>query len=84
MKNSRIVVYSLIDLNLTFTDKGETKMRKTVATTKAPAAIGPYAQANIIDNLVFTSGQLGLIPETGELAEGLEAHANAIRLRKLK
>ena len=44
-------------------------MRKTVATTKAPAAIGPYAQANIIDNLVFTSGQLGLIPETGELAE---------------
>jgi len=45
-------------------------MRKVVATTKAPAAIGPYVQANIIGNLVFTSGQLGLVPETGEFAEG--------------
>ena len=59
MKNSRIVVYSLIDLNLTFKDKGELKMRKTVATDKAPAAIGPYAQANVIGNLVCTSGQVG-------------------------
>jgi len=42
-------------------------MRKIVATTKAPAAIGPYAQANIIDNLVFTSGQIPLDPKTGEL-----------------
>lgn len=45
-------------------------MRKIVATEKAPAAIGPYAQANIIGNLVFTSGQIGLIPETGALVEG--------------
>ena len=45
-------------------------MRKIVATTKAPAAIGPYVQANIIGNMVFTSGQLGLIPETGEFVEG--------------
>ena len=41
-------------LKLEFTDKGELKMRKTVATDKAPAAIGPYAQANVIGNLVFT------------------------------
>ena len=45
-------------------------MRKIVATEKAPAAIGPYAQANIVDNFVFTSGQIPLIPETGELVEG--------------
>lgn len=45
-------------------------MRKVVATTKAPAAIGPYAQANIIGNLVITSGQLGMNPESGELVEG--------------
>ena len=45
-------------------------MRKIVATTKAPAAIGPYVQANIIGNMVFTSGQLGLVPETGEFVEG--------------
>ena len=45
-------------------------MRKIVATKKAPAAIGPYAQANIVGNLIFTSGQISLIPETGALVEG--------------
>ncbi len=45
-------------------------MRKIVATKKAPAAIGPYAQANIVGNLIFTSGQIPLIPETGALVEG--------------
>ena len=39
-------------------------MRKIVATKKAPAAIGPYAQANVLGNLVITSGQLPLVPET--------------------
>jgi 2-iminobutanoate/2-iminopropanoate deaminase len=46
------------------------KMKKPVATTKAPAAIGPYAQANIFGNLVFTSGQIPLVAETGEVVEG--------------
>lgn len=45
-------------------------MRKVVSTKKAPAAIGPYAQANIVGNLVFTSGQVPLDPETGLLVEG--------------
>ncbi len=45
-------------------------MRKIVATEKAPAAIGPYAQANIIGNFVFTSGQIPLDPATGVLVEG--------------
>ena len=45
-------------------------MRKIVATTKAPAAIGPYAQANVLGNLVFTSGQIPLVPETGAIVEG--------------
>jgi len=49
---------------------------KTVVTDKAPAAIGPYAQAQIAGNLVFASGQIPIIPETGELAEGLEAQAH--------
>ena len=51
-------------------------MRKVVATTKAPAAIGPYAQANVIGNFVFTSGQLGMDPATGDLKEGLEAQTH--------
>jgi 2-iminobutanoate/2-iminopropanoate deaminase len=45
-------------------------MRKTIATDKAPAAIGPYAQANQLGNLIFTSGQVPLIPETGAIVEG--------------
>lgn len=45
-------------------------MRKIVATGKAPAAIGPYAQANIIGNLVITSGQIPIDPATGNLVEG--------------
>ena len=45
-------------------------MRKIVATTKAPAAIGPYAQANILGNMVFTSGQIPLVPETGQMVSG--------------
>lgn len=45
-------------------------MRKIVATEKAPAAIGPYAQANVYGNLVLTSGQIPLVPETGAMVEG--------------
>lgn len=48
-------------------------MQKKISTTKAPGAIGPYSQAVEIDNLVYTSGQLGVDPATGELVEGVEA-----------
>lgn len=40
---------------------------KIIQTEKAPAAVGPYSQGTIVGNLVFTSGQLPLVPETGEL-----------------
>ncbi|MBQ6686869.1 MAG: RidA family protein, partial [Firmicutes bacterium] len=50
-------------------------MKTPVATTKAPAAIGPYAQANIVGNLVFASGQIPVDPETGIIPEGIEAQA---------
>lgn len=42
-------------------------MRKIVSTTAAPAAIGPYSQGNVFGNLIFTSGQIPLNPETGEI-----------------
>ena len=48
-------------------------MHNKIATDKAPGAIGPYSQGIEIDNLVFTSGQLGADPATGELAAGVEA-----------
>ena len=46
-------------------------MKKIVNTDKAPAAIGPYAQAVEIDGLVITSGQLPIDPATGAFPEGI-------------
>lgn len=40
---------------------------KVIQTKKAPAAVGAYSQGIATDNLIFTSGQLPLDPETGEL-----------------
>lgn len=43
---------------------------KTITTQKAPAAIGPYSQATVVNNLIFVSGQLPINPVTGSFAEG--------------
>ena len=43
---------------------------KRVHTDHAPAAIGPYSQAIVVDGWVFCSGQIPLVPETGELLSG--------------
>jgi 2-iminobutanoate/2-iminopropanoate deaminase len=54
-------------------------MSKTaIATDQAPAAIGPYSQAVRVGDLVFTSGQIGLDPRTGELVEGGEAQTRRV------
>ena len=45
-------------------------MNKILNTTKAPAAIGPYSQGVQCCNMVFVSGQLPFVPETGALLEG--------------
>ncbi len=50
-------------------------MARVIATEKAPAAVGAYSQAIATGKLVFTSGQLGLDPATGELREGVDAQA---------
>jgi len=42
-------------------------MIKTVHTAKAPAAIGPYSQAMIYNNMIYLSGQIPINPETGEI-----------------
>jgi len=41
-----------------------------IVTSKAAAAIGPYSQAIIENGVVYTSGQIPLVPETGEMAGG--------------
>jgi 2-iminobutanoate/2-iminopropanoate deaminase len=45
-------------------------MKKIVSTTEAPAAIGPYSQAIRVGNFVFTSGQIPLDPQSGNIVEG--------------
>lgn len=51
-------------------------MMKKIATTEAPAAIGPYSQGMVLGNLVFSSGQIPVIPATGEIAgETIEEQA---------
>ncbi|MBR4875132.1 MAG: RidA family protein [Clostridia bacterium] len=47
-------------------------MKNVICTEKAPGAIGPYSQAIEIDNLIYTSGQLGIDPATGNFAEGVQ------------
>ena len=44
--------------------------KNTVTTPNAPAAVGPYSQAVVTNGMVFTAGQLGLVPETGQMIEG--------------
>lgn len=51
-------------------------MKKEISTKKAPAAIGPYSQAIQVGDMIFTSGMIPIVPETGELVTGsVEAQA---------
>jgi reactive intermediate/imine deaminase len=43
-------------------------MKKTITTDEAPAAVGPYSQGQKVGGLIFTAGQLGIVPGTKEFA----------------
>ena len=47
--------------------------KQTIQTSAAPAAIGPYSQGIIAGDMVFVSGQLPVIPDTGIIPEGIRA-----------
>lgn len=51
---------------------------KEIKTNKAPAAIGPYSQAIVTGNILFTSGQIPVNPDTGEIPVGAEEQANQV------
>lgn len=54
-------------------------MIKKVSTNQAPAAIGPYSQAVIYGDMLFSSGQIPLNPKTGEInGEGIETQTNQV------
>lgn len=48
-------------------------MKKIICSPEAPAAVGPYSQAIEAGGALYASGQLPLVPATGEMPEGIEA-----------
>lgn len=59
-------------------------MKKVIATTNAPAAIGPYSQAVQVGNMLFASGQLGIDPATGNFVEGVVKEQTAQAFKNVK
>ena len=54
-------------------------MANKISTNNAPAAIGPYSQATVVGNLVFTSGQIPINPASGNIeAEGIAAQTEQV------
>jgi 2-iminobutanoate/2-iminopropanoate deaminase len=55
------------------------KNMKTISTPNAPAAIGPYSQAKVTGNLLFTSGQIPITPATSQIeATTIEAQTEQV------
>ena len=59
-------------------------MKKVIATTNAPAAIGPYSQAIQVGNMLFASGQLGIDPAPGNFVEGAVKEQTAQAFKNVK
>ena len=58
-------------------------MKKIISTNNAPAAIGPYAQANFANGILYISGQIPVDPLTGNLADGIEKETHQV-MKNLK
>ena len=58
-------------------------MNQVLETKNAPAAIGPYSQGIAAGSMVFVSGQLPIVPETGELHPGDIGEQTAQRMRNI-
>ena len=59
-------------------------MKNVLSTPNAPAAIGPYSQGIQAGNMVFVSGQLPIVPETGKLLEGTVGEQTKQSLRNIE
>ncbi len=49
--------------------------KRVVVSAKAPRPVGPYSQAIEAGGFIFLAGQVGLVPETGQLAQGIQAQS---------
>ena len=59
-------------------------MKKVITTSKAPAPIGPYNQAILSGNMLYTSGQIAINPETNELVTGNLEEETTLVMENLK
>lgn len=57
--------------------------KKIISTTNAPAAIGPYSQANFANGILYISGQIPIDPATGNLVDGIEKETHQV-MKNLK
>ena len=71
------------DFNNSLTSK-ETAMKTVISTSKAPAAIGPYSQAIRKGDTLYLSGQIGMVPATGELVSDNVKEQTAQALANMK
>lgn len=53
-------------------------MKRIIATADAPQAIGPYSQAVEANGFIFISGQIPIVPATGQIPEGIEAQTEQV------
>ena len=53
-------------------------MKKIIVTNKAPGAIGPYSQGVEINGFLYTSGQIAMDPDSGVMANGIEAQTKGV------
>jgi 2-iminobutanoate/2-iminopropanoate deaminase len=53
-------------------------MKTIINTENAPAAIGPYSQANLANGILYISGQIPVDPATGKLVEGIEKETHQV------
>ncbi len=53
-------------------------MKKIISTSNAPAAIGPYSQANLANGILYISGQIPVDPATGKLVEGIDKETHQV------
>ena len=57
---------------------------KTISTPKAPAAIGPYSQAKVVNGMLYASGQIPINPATGDVdATTIEGQTEQVSLTSL-
>ncbi|QCX52940.1 RidA family protein [Elizabethkingia sp. JS20170427COW] len=53
-------------------------MKEIISTENAPAAIGPYSQANLVNGVLYISGQIPIDPQTGKLVDGIEKETHQV------